>query len=199
MISLSSGRAPAGGCGCCPCWSHHQQRIALPPVLVAGGQPPEGAGHGVPGCGSGGWQGGGPPPPPSFVVRPPASAAGAVAPPTGPQSGVGTPMLPSFPSLSPALTSSTTSSSSLSSSHRPRRSLPSPHPSHPSRRPPSPPPPPPHCCKCRWRALHDDASSKHLWTGFTSRSQATSVSVHPHGGINGCALQNLPTARSHPA
>ena len=54
MISLSSGRAPAGGCGCCRCWSHHQQRIALPPVLVAGGQPPEGAGHGVPGCGSGG-------------------------------------------------------------------------------------------------------------------------------------------------
>jgi len=44
---LSSGRAPAGGCGCCRCWSHHQQGIALPPVLVAGGHPPEGTGHGL--------------------------------------------------------------------------------------------------------------------------------------------------------
>ena len=76
---FSSGRAPAGGCGCCRCWSHHQQGIALPPVLVAGGQPPEGTGHGL-------WlrgqQGGGPPPPPPSVMRPPASAAGVVAPPT---------------------------------------------------------------------------------------------------------------------
>jgi len=160
---LSSGRAPAGECGCCRCWSHHQQGIALPPVLVTGGQPSEGAGHGVPGCGSGVRQGGGPTPPPPSVVRPPASAIGgrhadaAVVP-------VVVPGIDIVHNLILVLM-------------------------HPSRHPPSPPPPPPHCRECRRCALHN-ASSKHLWTGFTSSRQATSVSVRLH--------QNLPTARLPP-